>query len=140
MRMKPLTLDLIEEGRFEQEVNQVLAKNQADLIEYVRKHGKEAAKGAKAVLQVNVILKFEGPEMENFSVKGELKRQLPARPAVTTLALADAKDDGEPSLFVRAAGSTADDPRQQVLCTEDGRTINPTTGEAEEANKTAAKK
>jgi hypothetical protein len=50
-------------------------------------------------------------------------------------------DDGEDTLFVAASGSRKDSPKQQTLCTEDGRpvidgeVVNPETGEiAEPAN------
>jgi hypothetical protein len=46
-------------------------------------------------------------------------------------------DTGEPALFVRASGSTTDDPRQAVLATEDGRTVDTATGEVLEPEKKA---
>lgn len=141
-RLEPLDLALIEEGRFAAEINAALARLQAAMVRYVKTHGVEKATKAKAKLQIGVTLQFEGPNAEDFSVKGELRESVPSRPAVVTRALADWTDEGEPALFVRASGSTADDPRQGVLATEDGRVVDTTTGEVlePEQRKKATKK
>lgn len=141
-RFKPLELVLIEEGRFADEINAALARLQAAMVRYVKTHGVEKAAKAKAKLQIGVTLQFEGPNAEDFSVKGELRESVPSRPAVVTRAVADETDTGEPALFVRASGSTKDDPRQGVLATEDGRVVDTATGEVLEPTQraTATKK
>jgi hypothetical protein len=141
-RLEPLDLSLIEEGRFADEINAGLARLQAAMVRYVKAHGVDKAAKAKAKLQIAVTLQFEGPNAEDFSIKGEMRESVPSRPAVVTRALADWTDSGEPALFVRASGSTKDDPRQGVLATEDGRVVDTTTGEVLEpkARRSATKK
>jgi hypothetical protein len=136
-RFKPLELTLIEEGRFLDEINAGLARLQAAMVRYVKTHGVDRAAKAKAKLQIGITLQFEGPNAEDFSVKGEMSERVPSRPAVVTRAVADEMDTGEPALFVRASGSTTDDPRQSVLATEDGRTVDTATGEVLEPEKKA---
>lgn len=128
-KFRPLTLNLVEEGRFHDEIDLALAHLQAEMVRYVKQHGVEKSEGAKAQLTVQLSLKFEGPNAEDFSIRGTLKQSIPSRPAVITRAVADVKDDGEPALFVRASGSTADSPLQDVLTTEDGRLVDSDTGE-----------
>jgi hypothetical protein len=141
-RFKPLELVLIEEGRFAEEIDAAMARLQSAMVLYVKRHGVEKAAKAKAKLQIGVTLMFEGPHAEDFSVKGELRESVPSRPAVVTRAVADEMDTGEPALFVRASGSTSDDPHQGVLTTEDGRPVDTATGEVlePEQRKIATKK
>jgi hypothetical protein len=139
-RFKPLTLDLVEEGRFQEEIDNALAHLQAEMVRYVKLHGVDKSEKQQAKLTVGLVLRFEGPNADDFSIKGTLQQSIPSRPAVITRAVADVTDDGEPALFVRASGSTSDDPRQQVLATEDGRVVDTTTGEVLPEKKAGVKK
>lgn len=131
-KFKPLTLTLVEEGRFVAEIDAALAQIQARMVRYVKEHGCERSAGAKAKITVGMIIAYEGPNPEDFSLKGTLQISVPSRPPVVTRATADMDDSGEPALFVRASGSTADDPRQGVLMTEDGRLVDESTGEVKD--------
>jgi hypothetical protein len=138
-RFKALTLGLVEEGRFEAEIDVAMAHLQAELIRFVQQHGPEKAKGAKAKLTVGITMQFEGPNKEDFSVKGTLQQSVPSRPAVVTRAMADLDDEGLPVFFVRASGSTADSPTQGVLTTDDGRVVDTATGEVLDNKKSATR-
>ena len=131
-KFKVLEMGDIEEGRFLGNVNLDLEELQAKLIEHVRQYGREATKGAKAKLQIEVSLSFEGRDNTDYSIKATTKRVLPGRPASVTVGIADEKENGDPTLFVRQSGSTDDTPKQGVLATRDGRTIDITTGKPKE--------
>lgn len=129
-KFKVLEMDDVDEGRFMRNVNADLEELQAKLIEHVKQYGKDATKGAKAKLQIEVSLSFEGRDETDYSIKATTKRVLPGRPACVTVGIADEKDDGAPALFVRQSGSTGDSPKQRVLATQDGRTVDIETGKA----------
>lgn len=123
-----LNLDLIEEGDFMAEANIQLGKLQEQLIAYRDKHQMES-KGAKGKLTMEITVKIEDPKDELFSIKSSIKKALPARPSYTSLAMANKTQDGQARLFVRESGSTADSPRQSVLCTEAGEMVDQTEPE-----------
>lgn len=127
-RFTPLTIGLIDEGRFMDEVERELDEVQRALIAYRQEHGM-AAKGAKAEVNVKITLGCDDPENELFSIRAEMKRKLPARPASVTLAMPAEADDGTATLFVRRSGSSTDEPAQGRLTTDDGRVIDGKTGE-----------
>jgi len=131
-RFIPLEFSLIEQGRFEEAVNEQLRSIQSGLVEYVRKYGHSKTKGAKAELGLKIELKFEGRDENDYSVKASLAKKVPIRPPVVTTAMSDEEQDGTPALFVKCSGSTTDNPRQSVLCTDDGRTVDLETQEVTE--------
>jgi len=92
----------------------------------------DKAKGAKAKLAIEVCLSVENPDSALFGVKAQTKLTLPARPASVTFATGGESSDGTPALFVRQSGSTGDSPKQQVICTQDGRPVDPETGKPKE--------
>jgi hypothetical protein len=128
-RHTPLELELIEEGGFLQRANADLMDVQKALLDFKREH-KDAAKGAKATLTIQVTLICENPKEDLFSIKAQTKRTVPARPATVSLAVADEAQDGTPTLFVRRSGSDDAPPAQGKLCTDDGRKVDQETGEA----------
>lgn len=128
MQYAPLTLSLIEEGRFLEHADEDLSKLMHALAEHVKKYGKDLAIGAKAELGIKITLKFEGRDLTDYSVKTVTNLKLPGRPAEVTIAVAATEQTGEETLFVRNSGSGKDTPHQAKLATEDGRTIDPSTG------------
>ena len=138
----PLALDLVDEGRVLEQFNLDLRAAQVAIVDHLREY-KGLAEKSKAVVRLELTLTCESPDDSMFSVMAETRLKLPNRPATITLALADQADaDGLPALFVRRSGSTPDTPRQAVLTTQDGRAVDPATGEAADkaAGKTAGKK
>jgi len=121
-RFTPLELGLIDEGRFLAAANVALSRLQRELLAFKDEH-KERAKGAKAQLTLKVRLACERPEDDLFTVRAAIVASTPDAPASSTVAMASETDAGEPALFVRRSGSTADTPRQAVMCTEDGREV-----------------
>lgn len=128
----PLTLDLIEEGRFMEHANEDLSKLMHALTEHVKKYGRDLSIGTKAQLNIKVVLKFEGRDVSDFSVLTTTELKLPGRPAEVTVAVAATEQTGEETLFVRNSGSAHDNPKQARLATDDGRAIDPKTGKARE--------
>lgn len=126
-KFKPLELEDVDEGRFMASVNADLAAIQKALIEHVKQYGKDRTKGATAKLSISVTVKFEARDESDYSVKAATKKETPGRPPSLTVAIADEEQDGTPCLFVRNSGSTPDNPRQTVLATLDGRTVDPKT-------------
>lgn len=118
----PLSLDLIDEGRFMEQAGKDLAELQAYLSTYCQEHG-DKAKGGRAKLTIEVTLVCEDPEQDLFSIKALVRKTLPSRPPSVTAAIGNENQLGEQCLFVRTSGSTEDNPRQSILCTKDGRAV-----------------
>lgn len=131
----PLTLRNIDQERFLPALAEAFAEMTADMVRFSLKH-KCRAQGAKAKLTAEIVVCFDGAAPGDFSIKAQIKTSLPARPAVVGKAMAALDQTDEPSLFVQISGSSAADPRQRVLATDDGRTVDPATGEIRDDNVT----
>lgn len=132
---KPLTLELIDEGRFLEAAGEAMAELQHELLTHVRKHGTDASAGSKAVLTLQIGMTFGGRADNDYTVTAALKKTLPAPPVSATMAMPGEKEDSSDlALFVRATGSTAQAPEQQVLCTQDGETVDADTGEVSDGD------
>jgi hypothetical protein len=129
-RFTSLDLAGIDEGNFLKVANERLAELQGIAIVYAREHG-DLAKGAKSKLTLEITFACDNPKDEVFSVAARTRITLPLPPSRVTMAVAAESDGGTPALFVRRSGSSTDHPAQGKLFTQDGRTINQGTGEAE---------
>lgn len=130
-KFDPVSISLIEEGRFMENMNADLREVIKRLIGHVREHGYEQTKGAKAELTATISIKFDGMDETDYSIKTATKMKLPGRPAHATKAVC-VYDEGKHDLFARASGTTDEDPRQGRLATQDGRAIDQETGKAKE--------
>ena len=129
----------IEEGRLSASVDETLAETARKLIAHVRKYGPKATTKSKAEVTVKIVLQFDGTgcaedaedtlEGGDFSLKGSISVKQPGRPANVTRAVHGKEQDGTDVLWVRTSGTDGDSPRQGKLCTDDGRAIDPGTGE-----------
>ncbi len=128
-KMAPLEISLIDEGEFLKELNEELMCSIKELLGYKRKHGKALTIGAKAILSAKITLKLEETDDGMVSIRTDISRKLPARPARVTTAMEDLEQDNTPTLFVRKTGSGSDDPRQALLTTKDGQVVDVNTGE-----------
>jgi hypothetical protein len=128
-KFKELTLELVDEGRLLKDLNGTIKEGMRKLIEFKRNHGKDKAKGSKAVITLTLSMQFDGQDEHDFSVKGAIAQKLPSRPSSVSKAMETEGDDGELTLFVRASGSTEDHPLQGVLTTKEGAVVDPKTGE-----------
>jgi len=97
------------------------------LVRFMDTYG-EKAKGAKAKMTIEISLAVEDPGDELVSVKAQIKKSIPASPASATLAMVAEDDKQQRCLFVRRSGSSAVEPAQQVLSTDDGQAIDQKTG------------
>lgn len=127
---------LIEEGRLQESVDEALEETCRKLISHVRKFGPKATAKAKAEISIKLALQFDGTgcagdnvEGGDFSIKGAISVKYPGRPANVTRAVHGQEQDGSDVLWVRQSGSDGDSPRQMKLATDDGRVIDPATGE-----------
>jgi hypothetical protein len=123
MKLVPLTLEGVEEGRFLAHANDDLGKVMQQLTAYVKKHGKDVSKGARAELNMKITLKFEGKDLADYSIKSATSMKMPNRPAEVSVAIGERDQTGEETLFVRPSGSDHASPRQKKFATEDGRPI-----------------
>lgn len=130
---KPLTISGIEEGQLARDINAEFRDLQTRLCAYVHKWG-DRAEGAKAELTIKVQIKAEDIEDGVFAVKSSMSSKCPNRPTKVTTAISDENEDGQVVLFGRNSGTTTEDPRQGRICTDDGRTVDPETGEAIETD------
>jgi len=126
--LKQVTVESIDEGRFMQDINEALENLQEHIIAFSDKHGIKA-KNAKAKLTIEVVIGCIAPEDGAFAFGTQVKQSLPSPPAKLTLAMAASAENNKPRLFARASGTGKDSPVQRVLCTEDGHSIDPDTGE-----------
>lgn len=124
-----LTLDLVEEGRLKASLDEELLKAGRALIAHVAKYGPDATKKSKAEVTLKLSISVVSPEDGSYAISGAISSKTPGRPAHATLAIHEQEQTGEDTLFVRAAGSSADTPRQMKLATDDGRGVHPVTGE-----------
>ncbi len=127
-QFSPLSVELIEEGRFLAAVNDDLRKAQASIVQHVKKYG-PLAKKSKAVVKITVALICTDPENDGYATKATTSLTVPGRPPSVSLAIGGEMDDEQNVLFVRRSGSGKDSPRQRVLTTEDGREVDPEMGE-----------
>ena len=126
---KPLTLEMLEEGRLKADLDAKFREAQATLCAYMKKHGDRATK-AKATVTLKLVLIATDPEDMLVSVRADLNSTTPTRPPTASAAFIDTADDGTRVLFARASGSDSHpDPRQGKLLTESGEAIDANTGE-----------
>jgi hypothetical protein len=126
MALVPLTLDLIEEGRFLRDLEAELARLQAELIMYRQTFCAEAG-GAKGTLVATITIVSDKEDEHAFAIRTGMKRVMPLRPSQMTIALDDAHPvTGAPVLVVRDSGSDLLDPRQGKMFTDEGKPTEPT--------------
>ena len=123
----PLTLELVNEGNFVDEINEALQEAQGELIKHVEKHELKA-KGAKVVLNVKIVMACMDPEARSYGCAASIKKVSPDRPAIVSMLIASNTQDDKKRLLCRRSGSSRDVPHQQKICTEDGRPIDVDTG------------
>jgi len=127
-QFSPLNLDLIEEGRFRLSVEEDLRRASAAILRHAERYG-QAAEKAKARVKVTIDLVCADADDGAYVIKASSRIEVPARPAMLSQAVAGEDDNGRSAVLVRRSGSGRDDPRQKVFTTEDGRQVDPETGE-----------
>lgn len=126
--LKQVKLQSIDEGRFMHEINDSLDNLQQQVIEFSDKYGAKA-KGTKAKLTIEVQIGCMSPDDGAFAFGTQIKQTLPSPPPKLTMAMAGRTENNKPRLFARASGSGRDLPAQRIICTEDGTSVDPDTGE-----------
>ncbi|MBN1510566.1 MAG: hypothetical protein JXB13_00995 [Phycisphaerae bacterium] len=120
-----LKLANIDDQKFLPAVEEKFREVQEKLTRYVQKHEARAI-GAKAVLTVKITLAVE--KSQDPSIKAEIETKVPSDPPHLSIAQFGTDKHG-PCVQVQRAGSYGDSPRQGRMFTEDGRRIDPNTGE-----------
>jgi len=126
--LKPLTIDMINEGGFVEDLNADLQQLQRDHIAYCRRHGADSEKSV-ATLTVTIALRCENADDEVYSVVHQTVPKMPKRPAQASMVMVGENDAGEAVLFARASGSDESYPSQLKLSTKDGRVTVDKSGE-----------
>jgi len=132
---RPMTLETIDEGRFLVAVEEDLAVVQAAMLKHVERYGGEKrarnVEGAKAKLTVTIeiVARAAGDDDVDYDVVAKIVPTIPHRLPVVGKAQADLFDG---ALAVKKSGMNRDSPRQGRLTTDDGRVVDPETGEARE--------
>jgi hypothetical protein len=127
-KFTPVSMDLIDEGRFAQQVQDDFRNLQAEMVRYADEHGELAYKSkGKLVIEINV--QCDSPKDKAFTIKALTKTTVPNSPASVSVAMGEQDDDDKPALFVRAAGSSKAPPKQGILTTQDGKRVDTDTGE-----------
>lgn len=125
----PLSLALINEGQFLEDIDDDLRELQRKLANFQRTYGIESLK-AVAKLKIEISLKVENDESDGaFSITTSVATIEPKRPKTLSLAIGGVDEDNNMALFVRASGSDENHPKQLKLATKNGQVINQETGE-----------
>ena len=129
-RLVPVRFNLIEEGRLAESLDKAISDATQKLLWHVKEYGHEVTIKSKASVDLKITVQFDGAEIDDFSIKAAIKTTLPGRPIHVTKAIHTEEQTGEEFLFIRASGSSTDTPRQGRLATDDGRAVDPVSGEA----------
>ena len=121
MATKPLSLDLIEQGRYQQRLDRSVRNAARYLARYIEHFG-QAAVGASYTLGFKVKLVVGDHGKVNIRT-GRIIHTEPGEPGEETVAKALMYGEGQYDLFVPVAGSDRD-PEQSKLFTDDGRAID----------------
>jgi hypothetical protein len=120
----PINLGLIKQGDFIDECEKAFRDAQVKLIKHVEQYGRTAA----AIVNAKISIKYDS-EKESYAIVTDVDEKLPkAPPKVTTAFVSEDPATGQACLFGKASGTENDNPRQQLLCTQDGKTVDPETG------------
>ncbi len=130
MKMVPLTSKLIDEGEFQEELEECLKQAQIALAEHRERFGDEAHK-ASTELVAKVKFTIQNAAEGMVSIKWGVDVKRPKRPEGASVAIESFDDSGQPALFVKAGGSD-NDPRQSKFATRDGRLVDNEAGTGEE--------
>lgn len=137
---KELTIERLNDCRFVGEVNGKLQEAVESLHAYREKYGPFAQK-AKATVKIEIEIECVPCDVEpgqkpaaawGITTKPIEVKKPKDHPKATVAIEADG-EDGKPKLFVQASGSFDGDPRQLRMTTEDGRAVDPLTGEIMES-------
>ena len=120
------TIEQIREGELLAQVNHSLSQLQRRMAAYSQKHGDRAKKAVgKLKVELDLVIIDDG----QVAIIDKVKMELPAAPTNITFAMQDETATDEPCLFIRKSGSGKDSPKQKIMCTSDGRAVDPETGE-----------
>jgi hypothetical protein len=123
----PVEWGTIKQGDFAKECEKAFRKLQKGLIGHVEKFGLAAA----AVLTTKVTIRYD-VDKEAFAIITDIDEKQPKIPSnhtVTSAFLSEDPDSGEPCLFSQKAGTSTGNPRQALICDEQGHMVNQDTGE-----------
>lgn len=128
-KFQPLKFVLIEEGRLASSLDDAIARAAKELLDHIKRYGVEATEKSKSEVTLKITLSPENATDGSYRIVGGITSKIPGRPAYATLAIHETEQTGEETLFVRSSGSDSVTPRQFKLATDDGKAIDPNTGE-----------
>lgn len=136
---KDLTIDKLDEQKFVGNFNAKLQEAIQSVLDYIAKYG-DRAKPTKASLSVKIDVLCapsetnpKDPEQATWMVvikPMDVKR--PSEHPIPAIAICARGEDGKTKLFVQASGARNESPEQFRITTDDGRAVDPATGEISE--------
>lgn len=124
----PIRLALVEEGELAKDVDQALQDASKSLLHHVRRHDEDKKASAEVTLKIR--FSVGDPELGTYEIKSSISQKLPGRPSVITKAMEGQDPGGPDTLFVvRPSGSDGAHPAQKKFSTNDGRPVDPATGQ-----------
>ncbi len=115
----PVDLGKVEQGKFQTDCEKAFVKLQKAVIQHHEKHELEVS--GKLTMTIEIKAKDGG-----YRLIGNIVEKIPTEPRNITTAFAADTDEGDRCLFSAAGGTSTTNPKQSVLCNEDGSEIeNP---------------
>ncbi len=137
-KFMPVTLEGIEQGEFLKAVREAVKEFGVDFVhcaEEAEADGKQGKIVGKIVATVQVEYKDKG-----YGVSTSVESKLPGKVRTgSSMAFQADNEKGVPCLFAKVTGTDAGNPKQAVLCTGGGRTVDQGSGEiADEVDEATA--
>lgn len=122
--MKPLTLELIDEGQFLAELEHEVMKAQEILGDFQQEHGDASEKGTVEVT-AKIKFKITNPKEGTVQISTGTQTKRPQRPGSVTTSIQSEDESGKTRLYVKGGGSDGGHPRQTKFATRDGELVAP---------------
>jgi hypothetical protein len=113
---KAVDLGKVEQGKFQIDCEKAFIKLQKEVIKHHEKHEIEVS--GKLTMTIEIKAKDGG-----YRLIGNIVEKLPTEPRNITTAFAADTDEGDRCLFSAAGGTSTANPKQAVLCHDDGSKI-----------------
>ena len=111
----PVLLDSIEQGKYVERCYKSFDELQHALVSFVEKNDCNAS----TTLTMKITVKYDKANKAYFIVT-DIDKKPPKQPAGVTTAFVAQDPDGKQGLWSQRYGTTDGDPKQQLLCNEEG--------------------
>lgn len=112
----------LEQGEFMKRCEEQFAILQKEVLDHVEKMDNKDGK-ATGILVMKVAIQYEN---KGYRILTEAERRRPKKNHIgVSTAFVNQSQTGQMQLFAQASGTTSGNPRQSVLCTNDGKIVPP---------------